>query len=167
MEKKITFKTGEVTINDTSIVYKSNEPFALNTINKNNFAGVHITQEKYLKHGDWNYAFRSAGIGIVLTILCFAIGYGLKSNSGIADAFLWLGIICAQLITFGALILILSFLDALFGSKLSNSLLIKAFGTEITKVILATSTNEHVEFYLDKTEQEKVEQIKEMDNLKR
>ena len=168
MEKKIIFRAGEITANETAVVCKSNEPFAIYTLNINDFAGVHIKEEKYLKHGDWNYAFRCGGIGLVLMIICFAIAYGIKGSSTVSTAFLWLGIICAQLITFGALILILGFWDGLFGSTISNKLLLKVFGKDITKVIIASKTNEHIEFFMDKkTEQEKINEVQGLNTLKR
>lgn len=84
-------------------------------------------------------------------IVCFAIGYNVSggAQSGLGLAFVFLGVAFAQLISFGALILLLTFWDAFFGTQISHKMLLKLFGKVQLKVIVASKQNDNLEFYLD------------------
>jgi hypothetical protein len=168
METKINLTEVEISITDTALLYKTVNPFSVSTIKKEDFAGVNVIEEKELPHSDWNYAFRFGGIGLVLMLISFGIGYNISggSTTGIGLVFVYIGVAFAQLITIGALIIFLSFFDGFFGTRITQRLLLKFFGKTVIKVVIASLNNDNIFFYLQNdSDKQKVEEILKLNKI--
>jgi hypothetical protein len=165
MASNFKFSNLEINIDPSAINVKTISPFSVYSIKKEDFVGVHMAEVKVLPREDYNYAFRCVGIGLILLILSLIVGFTMSSGkvNDTAMFFFYLGGILGQLITFGTLILLLMFWDALFGTKITPKMLFKLFGKTQIKVIFATNQNDNLEFYLNpETDKQNLESLMEI-----
>lgn len=161
MANAIAFSFGELTISDLDITFKTLKPFSLSTISRVDFAGVNVLEEKVLRRTDWVYAFRFAGIGLLLFFLWNGIGYGINGLEGaLGKFFFYSSILFLPLVTLGSAIIFFSFWDALFGSTITRRGLLKFFGKPVTSVIVSSKSGNHIRFILyDSADKVKSEEI--------
>ena len=166
MANTITFSFGELTISDLDITFKTLKPFSLSTISRTDFAGINILEERILKRSDWAYAFRFAGIGLLLFFVWNGIGYGVNGLQGrLGKFFLYSSIIFLPLVTLGSAIIFFSFWDALFGSTITSRGLLKFFGKPVTIVVIASKSSQHIKFYLiNETDKKKIDDLLKVSN---
>ena len=161
MEEKIQFLSGELIIEDSQYIYKCLKPFTLTVIEKSDFAGINIVDARVLKYSDWNYAFRFGAIGLALYFGWSGIGYAINGLTGdIGRFFTYTSIVFEGIAGFGGYIIFFYFWDALFGSTITDRLLLKMFGKKTSQVIIASKTGRHIEFNIfNEDERRKIDDL--------